>query len=240
MEIATVHRADWVVADSPAIALSCAPLYRRPADSIIPHAIPFSLPVFPSTDQTTGKGDVLTVGRLDHRKGIDILLHAWPIVHRHFPHVRLHVVGLDRRGVARRFAHLQAVGVVFHGHLSTEALAQVQTLCAIQVVPSRFESFGLVVLEAWAKGLAVITSDIPALRTTVADAGVLFASQDHQALAQALSGLLADKAHLATLQQAGYARLMRHHHMSSWISATRKTYARMLEKVRRRQQFKRR
>jgi glycosyltransferase involved in cell wall biosynthesis len=231
LETATVRRADWLVADSAAIADCCAPIYRRRADMIIPHAIP--CPIDPPIN---AGHDVLFVGRLDHRKGIDILLRAWPHINRQFPAVRLHVVGRDQRQFAQRFAHLSAQQVQFHGHITAVQLTQLRQQCAIHVVPSRFESFGLVVLEAWAYGQAVIASDIPALNQTVTEAGLLFPNENYTALAQQLNTLLADQHQCKQLQQRGYERLVKNHSIPTWIAATRKAYGHAIAKAQIRQQ----
>ncbi len=239
MEKATVRRADFVVADSPAIAEICAPLYRRAADSIIPHALPFTPPALEDLSSTTGT-DVLYVGRLEFRKGIDVLLRAWLKIHAQFPNTRLHIVGKDRFKLSTALQVAKRSHIVFHGLVSDDELAEIYKKCQIQVVPSRFESFGIVVLEAWAHGVAVIASAIPALQNTVANAGVLFPVNDHHQLASELRLLLADKNRCAELRDIGYKRLQHYHHMSSWIAATRKAYAQTIEISRQRQkkQFK--
>lgn len=228
-ERATVRRADVVIADSRAIAQATAPLYRRMADVVIPHAWTGAIA------EAASPGDaVLFVGRLEPRKGIDVLLRAWPEVRRHHPQATLHVVGADRRDLAGRLGAAQRLGIVMHGMLAEQELAALRRRCAVQVAPSRSESFGLVVLEAWAAGLAVAASDCPGLAETVAEAGVLTPVGDAPALAAALVRLLADPGGRRALADVGRRRLRTWAAPAAWAGATRAAYRQAQERAHRR------
>ncbi len=202
LECASVKRADVVIANSHTIALACAPLYRRMADYIIPHA--FSLPTEPTIPQGN---DVLFVGRLEHRKGIDVLLRAWPIVSSAFPQATLHVVGLDRHHLANKLPPALTARVRLHGHLEPDQLNALRNKTSIQVIPSRFESFGLTVIEAFAHGQVVVAADCPGLVETVNNAGFTYPVEDPQALAQALLHTLKDSELRQTCRQLGKIEL---------------------------------
>lgn len=232
-ERATVRRADVVIADSRAIANATAPLYRRMADVVIPHAWTGTIADVASSDSGSGS-DVLFVGRLEHRKGIDVLLRAWPAVHRHHPQATLHLVGADHQDLAHRLGMTGQLGIVWHGVLADHALASLRQRCAVQVVPSRSESFGLVVLEAWAAGLAVVASDCPGLAETVADAGLLSRTGDPGELTEALGCLLADPTHRQALADAGRRRLTAWASPATWANATRDAYRLAQERARNR------
>jgi glycosyltransferase involved in cell wall biosynthesis len=61
-------------------------------------------------------------------------------------------------------------------------------------LPSAYESFGLVIAEAWSAGTPVVTSDVPVLAERVAESGGgVTAAREPAALASALAGLLADR-----------------------------------------------
>jgi glycosyltransferase involved in cell wall biosynthesis len=228
-ERATVRRADLVIADSHAIATATAPLYRRMADVIIPHAWTGQV-----ADAVSTGTDVLFVGRLEHRKGIDVLLRAWPAVRRHHPQTTLHVVGADRLGLTQRLRQTALPGIVCHGVLTDHDLDALRRRCAVQVMPSRSESFGLVVLEAWAAGLAVVASDCPGLRETVADAGILSPIGDPPALAAALGQLLAEPVRRRLLADAGRQRVSEWAAPAAWASASRDAYRLAQERARQR------
>jgi glycosyltransferase involved in cell wall biosynthesis len=77
---------------------------------------------------------------------------------------------------------------------------------AILVAPSRAEGFGLPVAEAMAVGTPVICSDAPALVEVAAGAAVVVPRDDADALADAVSSLLADDSERRRLRAAGLVR----------------------------------
>jgi glycosyltransferase involved in cell wall biosynthesis len=203
LEKRTVRRASKLVSDSAAMAEVGQRIYSRQADATIHLAYrgPISLP-----DGRTAP-EILFVGRLERRKGVDVLLAAWPRVLAALPAARLHVVGPDRDGVATQLA--QSCGVTWHGQVDDAALAALRRACLIQAIPSRFESFGLVALEAWAAGMAVVASAVGGLPGIIGDAGLLVPPESPAALAQALITAL-DPVTAARLTVAGQVRLTEH------------------------------
>lgn len=118
---------------------------------------------------------VLFVGRLEPLKGIDILLQAFPrIEHRGSP--RLLIAGGDAAGDPER-ARLErlvadlGIGdqVTFLGPVDHDRLPTLYRAADVCVVPSYYESFGLVAVEALACGTPVIASRVGGLIGTVAD-----------------------------------------------------------------------
>ena len=219
LERATVRRAHIVIANSSAIAQSCAPLYGRMAQRIIPHAFPSPTVVTPPQGS-----DVLFVGRLEHRKGIDVLLRAWPAVQRACSASTLHVVGHDYRHLAEHLPTSVVPHVVFHGMLSDAALHSLRQRCAVQVIPSRFESFGLTVVEAFADGHAVVAGGCAGLCETVGPAGLTYPIEDHHALSAALTRVLGDATLRATLVALGTQRLRERFSMETWRNASLEAY----------------
>lgn len=220
LEAATVRRAALVVADSLGMARRGLQLYRRAPDAIthLAYAGPVLAPA-PRLDP-----EVLYVGRLEPRKGIDVLLDAWPQVTAHLPAARLHVVGADLGGYAPRAAGI--AGVTVHGRLGDGELAALRLRCAVQAIPSRFESFGLVALEAWAAGMAVVGTRCGGLEDVVGDAGPLVAPGDAAALAEALLAALAPAA-TANWAARGRRRLLARFLPGRWIATTLAQYARI-------------
>jgi hypothetical protein len=109
----------------------------------------------------------LFVGRLESRKGVDVLLRAALEVLRRLPHARLDIVGDDRieraEGGTYRTAFLGSPEaryvqgrIIFHGRVEEGALRRFYRNCDVLVVPSRYESFGLVYLEGMMFGKPVI------------------------------------------------------------------------------------
>ena len=109
--------------------------------------------------------------------------------------------------------------VRFPGWVSAAELEGLWALARAFVFPSLYEGFGLPVLEAMARGVPVACSAIPALREVVADAALLFAPHDEQAIAQALQRLLGDPALAESLRARGVRRA----HEFTWERAARGT-----------------
>ncbi|MCX7816196.1 MAG: glycosyltransferase family 4 protein [Syntrophales bacterium] len=105
---------------------------------------------------------VLFVSMNFHIKGLDFLINALGKLRVLFPEVKFHlvVVGRDNKGPYQRMATNAGIGssVTFTGILTRKALNELYSSADLFVMPSRFDTFGIVVLEAMAKGLPVILS----------------------------------------------------------------------------------
>ena len=200
LERLAVRRAARLISDSAAMAEVSRRIYARTPDEIIHLA--YRGQISPLVPRATPSA--LFVGRLESRKGIDILLDAWPAVRLALPDAHLHVVGPDKGGFAARVS--STPGVTWHGFADDATLAGLRSTCRVQVIPSRFESFGLVALEAWAAGMAVVASNAGSLPSIIGEAGVIAASENPPALAVALlSALKVERA--ADLGRLGQTRL---------------------------------
>ena len=120
-----------------------------------------------------GEPIVLFVGRIEPLKGIDILLRA---VAQLDSHLRLLVVGGDEKDASRKAdlrALAQALGidqrVQFVDAVPHHKLPLYYNAADVCVIPSYWESFGLVALEAMACGVPVVASSVGGLRDTVRD-----------------------------------------------------------------------
>lgn len=220
-EMATVRWAQVLIADSRAMAELGRATYGREADAIVHHAYDG-----PRSNPAPEARDALFVGRLEPRKGVDTLLAAWPMVRARCPGRILHLVGADRHGFgAACLARSGRDGVEVHGALDDAALAALRRRCTVQAIPSRFESFGIVVLEAWAAGLAVVAAAGGALPEVIADAGRIVPPDDPSALAEALAAILGDAAARNELAQRGAQRLGADFAPGALVSATLAAYA---------------
>lgn len=111
---------------------------------------------------------VLFVGRLEHRKGIDVLLQAIPVILEEYPSVRFRIIGDDTLAISSgtityKDAFLSSNSkkpwlgqISFEGRVDDSTLQDAYHSCDIFVAPSRFESFGLVFLEAMREAKPVI------------------------------------------------------------------------------------
>ena len=92
------------------------------------------------------------------------------------------------------------------GYVTTDQLAALYGGASMLAFPSRFEGFGLPVVEAMSAGCAVIAADATALPEVVGDAGLLIDPDDDVAWGQAMAGLLADPKTRRKLADAGLER----------------------------------
>ena len=144
-------------------------------------------------------------GRLVAEKGVDVLLRALV----ELPGVALDVLGAGPERTAMETLSQQlgvADRVTFTGHLDARTMEERLDAAWIQVVPGRWEEpFGNVVLEAMARGTAVVASAIGAPHEIVVpeETGALVPPDDPGALAATLRTLLADRDGLERLGAAG-------------------------------------
>lgn len=150
---------------------------------------------------------LLFVGRLESRKGIDVLLAAAPSLLERFPNAILDIVGDDTivrpdgRTYKDEFLETDlpssiAERVIFHGRVEEDELRAFYRACDIFVAPSRYESFGLVFLEAMMFGKPVIGCDAgggPEV-VTAGKTGLLVAPGDVEGLEKAMRTLVSDAA----------------------------------------------
>jgi glycosyltransferase involved in cell wall biosynthesis/GT2 family glycosyltransferase len=159
---------------------------------------------------------VLFAGRLERRKGIDILLDAIPAVLHAIPDTYFDIVGRDTGEGAgpcweqtwRERYPWARDRVEFHGEVSQEDLGRHYAQCDLMVAPSRFESFGLVFVEAMAFGKPVIGTLSGGVPEVVADGetGLLVPPDDAGALSAAIIRMLSDKELRARMANAAWNR----------------------------------
>jgi len=139
---------------------------------------------------------IVFVGRQEPRKGLQVLLRAWPEIRRRTG-MRLSVVGADPLAVRLLFARLRVPeeGVDVLGFLSQDDLTQELLRAKALVAPSLGgESFGMVLTRAFACATPVVASDISGYRGVMEpEAGRLVPPDDPSALADAVAELLSDE-----------------------------------------------
>jgi phosphatidylinositol alpha-mannosyltransferase len=166
----------------------------------------------PTIPQSPGPRTVLFVGRLDKRKGIEVLLRAFPAVTKSVPGARLSIVGAGpMEQQARRTADELdlSAAVEFLGSARPDDLPRIYAGCDVCCAPSLGgETLGIVLLEAMATGAPVVASCIPGYDETVRDGldGILVPPADPDALARALVSVLTDESRRGTLAAAGLER----------------------------------
>jgi len=170
-------------------------------------------------------------GRLIDQKGVAVLLQAWSAVSASHPQARLVIIGdgplrAELEAQAARL-HLTA-SVCFMGWV--EQASRYMPACDMITMPSLWEGFGLVALEAMSHRIPLVVSRASALPEIVLDGqtGLTVPPGDSQALAEALGSLLADPVRAAALGQAGYERLISTFTAERMIDLTLALYRDML------------
>jgi glycosyltransferase involved in cell wall biosynthesis len=129
------------------------------------------------------------IGRLHHQKGWDTLCRAATLVRESLPEVEFAVIGDGPEWES--LAHSSSCAdVQFLGY--REQASSFVRAFDVLVVPSRYEAFGFVALEAMYAGVAVIASEIGGLPEVVADSGALIPPDRPDLLARAIIDLARD------------------------------------------------
>ncbi|MCT4558961.1 MAG: glycosyltransferase family 4 protein [Pelagimonas sp.] len=162
----------------------------------------------------------LYVGKIERSKNVDLLIRAF-VASQVLAglNARLVIAGPDGNGSEDIAPLLQHPRVIRPGFVSEDALEHLYLTCRGFVFPSSAEGFGLVLLEAMARGAPVIAADATSLPEVMGDAGLLVPDQDEQALQQALEDLAQSDDLFTRLQAAGYDRLAQF----SWDTAAQDT-----------------
>jgi glycogen synthase len=140
---------------------------------------------------------VLLIGRLVYEKGFQLALQAMPRVIAQLPDVRFLVAGSGTHEHELR-AQAEALGLMAHGTflgwIGDDVLHSLYRIADVCVVPSIYEPFGLVALEAMASGCPCIVADTGGLREVVPDedVGLRFRPRDPTALGEVAIRVLSD------------------------------------------------
>jgi D-inositol-3-phosphate glycosyltransferase len=167
--------------------------YNAPVDKIriVPCGVNFGL--FKPLDKASARrylafskddGIVLYVGRYAPVKGLDHLFEAFRNL-THLPHVRLVMVGGDGQH-SPMLRQLQSKAKALHienrlmfaGRVDQETLPQYYSAADVLVVPSYYESFGLVALESLACGTPVVTTPVGAMEEIVKEGVTGYVAKD--------------------------------------------------------------
>jgi D-inositol-3-phosphate glycosyltransferase len=185
---------------------------------------------------------VLYVGRFDPRKGIETLVRAFGKLHQAgaAENVKLVIVGGSEAGQPdgierqRIGALVQALGlansVQFVGRVGHDLLPTYYTAADVCVIPSHYEPFGLVAIEAMACGTPVVASAVGGLRFTVLpeETGLLAPPQDVDAFADCIDRILSDELWAKKLRKRATERVQQNFSWSSVAVQLSDLYRRLL------------
>ena len=147
---------------------------------------------------------IVFLGRHDPRKGLPVLLRAWPRLRS--SGVRLRVIGADPLAVRLLLTRLRVSdeGIDVLGFVDDEHLTEELSAAKLLVAPSLGnESFGMVITRALACATPVVASDIPGYREVMTPStGMLTPPGDPEALADTIASVLADEPARAEMGRA--------------------------------------
>jgi glycosyltransferase involved in cell wall biosynthesis len=171
----------------------------------------------------TDQRRVYFAGRFERRKGIDVLLEAMARILADHPDVELVIAGEDRplepglpltgkRWLAEHAHEPWIARVTMLGVVDDERLHREYADAEIVVLPSRYESFGLAMVEAMMHGKPLVATDTSGVREVVRNGvdGVLVAPGDVDELERAIRRLLDDRNLAAELGKAARERFEQH------------------------------
>ena len=139
---------------------------------------------------------VVFVGRLEWEKGVQTLIDAMPLLATAHVHLVIAGTGSYEAALVEQTHELIDAGIItFTGWLPAQELHALQAAADVIVVPSRYEPFGLVALEAGALDVPVVVANTGGLSDVVDDgaAGFMFESGNAAALARAMDEALGDR-----------------------------------------------
>ena len=200
----TARLADAVVALSAAAAGELARDYGARVAAVVPNGVR----VAPQPERAPAGGVVLFVGRLRTRKAVAVLLEAMVRVRAAVPGARLVLVGdgEQRAALAAQAAALGIAGAVeFAGALPRGAAQEWLRRADVLCLPSTYEGFPMVILEAMEAGLPVVATAVAGVPEAVrpGETGLLVEPEDAEGLGAALVAILADPARARAMGEAG-------------------------------------
>lgn len=169
--------------------------------------VPDPLSFFPNTVSLLSSKRVLAVGRYVYQKGFDLLLRAWALVEKNTTEWELAVYGQgDRAPYMQLINDLGIDQSRCHLYGPTSDIVREFLNSSIFVFSSRFEGFGMVVVEAMSSGLPVVSFDCPCGPKDILsdnEDGLLIENENVDKLALGISRLINDNILRAQMAKSG-------------------------------------
>lgn len=186
--------------------------------------IPNALTCFPERVSDGGAKRVVAAGRYVPQKGYDLLLRTWEKVRREFPDWELVIYGDgEARPELERYAATHGLDDVRLEHAVNDVFDRFAE-SSLSVLSSRFEGFGLVVIEAMACGLPVVAFDCkcgPGEIIRNGEDGLLVPAGDCEALAEGMERLMRDEGLRRRMGRAARSNVERYRMervMKQWVA----------------------
>jgi glycosyltransferase involved in cell wall biosynthesis len=162
-----------------------------------------------------GSPYILCISAYKEQKALDVLIRAFPEVSRKHPSIRLTLVGAGHlRREMETLARSLGIGdrVEFLGPKSRREVAQLLRGCEVFVLPSRSETFGIVILEAMAYEKPIVATSVGGIPEIIESGknGVLVEPDDPAALSEAITAVLDGRELKHSIARNGYRTVERH------------------------------
>jgi glycogen(starch) synthase len=204
-----IHSVEWWLTFQANSVITCSEFMRREVVSafdlppakvhMVPNGVDASIWAPPSPPPPRGADGPLVVswGRVQYEKGFQTLVAALPLLRFRHPRLRVVIAGRGTH-LGELEAQAQRLGVDhmvrFPGFVPDDELRHLLHTCSAAVIPSLYEPFGIVALEALAAGAPLVAAAAGGLVEVLDDtgAGLLFPPGDVDGLARALERVLSE------------------------------------------------
>lgn len=156
---------------------------------------------------------IMCTGGEDGRKNLDGLIRAYSLMPESVRNSYQLVVvcKLSENGMKNlksvAVSHNVGKDVIFTGFVSDDELLKFYNLATLMAFPSKYEGFGLPIVEAWACGTPVLTADNSSLKEISGDSAILVNANIDQSIADGMTKILSDKNLLSEYTENGMKRL---------------------------------
>jgi phosphatidylinositol alpha-mannosyltransferase len=220
-----LDRIDWRIAVSEQ-ARATAARWSPGEYEVVPNGVVIP----PAVDAGSREHRVVFIGRHDPRKGLRVLLQAWPEIHRRTG-ARLRLIGTDPLQYRLLHARLRTdeTGIDVLGVVTDERLTEELRAAKLLVSPALGgESFGMVLTRAFACATPAVASDIPGYAAVATpETAALTPPGDTGALADAVAGVLEDEGRRAEMGRAARALAEERYAWPSVAARLERTYERV-------------
>lgn len=235
-ETALFHEAQYIQWSCAGIQKHMQQRLASRRDDFTSYIIPFGFENQAKPKQTCNSTsiEILFVGRLEHRKGIDLVLESFVQLASRYPRIHLRIIGGDTAVPYRERFLKDHAGqallsqITFEGRIDDTGLMEAYRRADIFIAPSRFESFGLIYIEAMMHGLPIIALHEHQHIVLDGQQGLL-AQADATAVAGALELLIKHASLRETLGKCSQETFALHYDLKKVVSRLTTTYNAIIE-----------